>query len=159
MPYRGAGMVLCWERSPPTSVAWFSSSQCLESGWPCRKQEFFNIFLPPRDSMYSGFDLNILIMFIFQTSHSAFISMLTVALQLCGISIEFTHKVNFIFTALLAALKDFGVFLFGVIVAHCIVDYLVTTGLLMHVLKTIPSSWLNISSVWPSFCCPPGISI
>lgn len=25
----------------------FSSSQCLESGWPCRKQEFFNIFLPP----------------------------------------------------------------------------------------------------------------
>ena len=90
--------------------------------------------------MYSRFDFNILILFIFQTSHSAFISMLTVALQLCGIPIEFTHKVNFIFTALLAALKDFGVFLFGVIVAHCVVDYLVTTGLLMHVLKTIHSS-------------------
>lgn len=75
-----------------------------------------------------------------QTSHSVFISMLTVALQLCGIPIEFTHKVNFILTALLAALKDFGVFLFAVIVAHCIVDYTITSGLLVHVLKTVHSS-------------------
>ncbi|KAL9972730.1 hypothetical protein ACROYT_G019094 [Oculina patagonica] len=71
-----------------------------------------------------------------QTSHSAYISMLTVALQLCGIPIEFTHKVNFIFTALLAALKDFGLFLFSVIVVHCIVQYSITTGLLEHALKT-----------------------
>lgn len=63
--------------------------------------------------------------------------MLTVALQLCGIPIEFTHKVNFIFTALLAALKDFGVFLFSVIVVHCIVEYSITTGLLKHALNTI----------------------
>lgn len=90
--------------------------------------------------MHSCFGLNLLILFIFQTSHSVFISMLTVALQLCGIPIEFTHKVNFILTALLAALKDFGVFLFAVIVAHCIVDYTITSGLLVHVLKTVHSS-------------------
>ena len=65
-----------------------------------------------------------------QTSQSAFISMLTVALQLCGISIQFTHKINFVLTALLAALKDFVVFLFSVVVFHHIVDCFVKNGLL-----------------------------
>ena len=63
--------------------------------------------------------------------------MLTVALQLCGVPIEFTHKVNFIFTALLAALRDFSVFLFSVIVFHCIIEYSITTKLLKHALNTI----------------------
>lgn len=65
-----------------------------------------------------------------KTSQSAFISMLTVALQLCGISIQFTHKINFVLTALLAALKDFVVFLFSVVVFHHIVDCFVKNGLL-----------------------------
>lgn len=65
-----------------------------------------------------------------QTSQSAFISMLTVALQLCGISIQFTHKINFVLTALLAALKDFVVFLFSVVVFHHIFDCFVKNELL-----------------------------
>lgn len=65
-----------------------------------------------------------------QTSQSAFISMLTVALQLCGISIQFTHKVNFALTALSTAMKDFVVFLFSVVVFHHIVDCFINNGLL-----------------------------
>lgn len=90
--------------------------------------------------------LNLFALFLLQTSHSAFISILTVALQLCGIPIEFTHKLNFIFTALLAALKDFGVFLFSVIVVHCLVEYSITTGLLKYVMET----WTCIMKL--SFC-------
>lgn len=63
-----------------------------------------------------------------ETSQSPFISMLTVALQLCGIPIQFTHKINFALTAILAALKDFVAFLFSVIIFHHIVDYLINSG-------------------------------
>lgn len=70
-----------------------------------------------------------------KTSHSPFISMLTVALQLCGIPIQFTHKINFVLTALLAALKDFVVFLFSVIVIHHAVEYSISCGLLKQVLE------------------------
>ncbi|XP_068702123.1 guided entry of tail-anchored proteins factor CAMLG-like isoform X3 [Montipora foliosa] len=68
-----------------------------------------------------------------QTSQSPFISMLTVALQLCGIPIQFTHKINFALTAILAALKDFVAFLFSVIIFHHIVDYLMNSGLIKQV--------------------------
>lgn len=71
-----------------------------------------------------------------QTSKSAFISMLTVALQLCGIPIEFTHRINSIFTGLLAVLKDFGVFFFSVVVFHYLVDYSISTGLLKYAMET-----------------------
>lgn len=71
-----------------------------------------------------------------QTSKSAFISMLTLALQLCGIPIEFTHRINSIFTGLLAVLKDFGVFFFSVVVFHYLVDYSISTGLLKYAMET-----------------------
>ena len=71
--------------------------------------------------------------FYFQTSQSPFISMLTVALQLCGIPIQFTHKINFALTAILAALKDFVAFLFSVIIFHHIVDYLINSGQIKQV--------------------------
>ena len=74
--------------------------------------------------------------FFFQTSNSAYISLLTVALQLCGIPIEFTHKINFLFTALLVAIKDFGVFFFSVVVVHCLVEYSISVGLLKYVMET-----------------------
>lgn len=70
-----------------------------------------------------------------KTSHSPFISMLTVALQLCGIPIKFTHKLNFILTALLAAFKDFVVFLFSVIVIHDAVEYCIKSGLIKQGLE------------------------
>ncbi|XP_027035986.1 uncharacterized protein LOC113664565 [Pocillopora damicornis] len=71
-----------------------------------------------------------------QTSNSAYISLLTVALQLCGIPIEFTHRINFLFTALLVAIKDFGVFFFSVVVVHCLVEYSISVGLLKYVMET-----------------------
>ena len=74
--------------------------------------------------------------FFFQTSNSAYISLLTVALQLCGIPIEFTHRINFLFTALLVAIKDFGVFFFSVVVVHCLVEYSISVGLLKYVMET-----------------------
>ena len=61
--------------------------------------------------------------------------MLTVALQLCGIPIPFTHKINFVLTALLSALKDFVVFLFSVILIHHAVEYSIRSGLLRQVLE------------------------
>ncbi|XP_058944550.2 guided entry of tail-anchored proteins factor CAMLG [Pocillopora verrucosa] len=71
-----------------------------------------------------------------QTSNSAYISLLTVALQLCGIPIEFTQRINFLFTALLVAIKDFGVFFFSVVVVHCLVEYSISVGLLKYVMET-----------------------
>lgn len=62
--------------------------------------------------------------------------MLTVALQLCGIPMQVTHRINFVLTTLLAALKDFVVFLFSSVVFHHVVEYGVNRGLLRQALDS-----------------------
>lgn len=79
--------------------------------------------------------------FSLQTSHSPFISMLTVALQLCGIPLQVTHRINFVLTALLAALKDFVVFLFSSVVFHHVVEYGIHSGLLRQALDSFELYW------------------
>ena len=66
--------------------------------------------------------------------------MLTVALQLCGIPIQFTHKINFVLTALLAALKDFVVFFFSSVVIRHVAEHCVNGGVLKQVLENLTSS-------------------
>lgn len=62
--------------------------------------------------------------------------MLTVALQLCGIPMQVTHRINVVLTALLAALKDFVVFLFSSVVLHHVVEYGISSGLLRQALDS-----------------------
>ncbi|EDO37888.1 predicted protein [Nematostella vectensis] len=58
-----------------------------------------------------------------KTSQSGGISLLTVALRLCGVPMSLTSTVNFILTSIMSASSDFLLFLFGAVLSKQILDY------------------------------------